>query len=222
MQKKHRKLTEFTKKQSMEQVSEGAEQGERAPKAGSAEAAKGVNGESVIKEVFEILLQKQRQRAEVGQQPVSEVAGEKIVEKALAEEKCRDKPGLIQVERLVEVAQEAFQKKEFRYLECNKQGICADGRQLGEVFLDRGLRWQRTFLSTTRLPIFLDFVAEESVIRGRIGKAFIVVTERGAQAIIPEEFICEAAKRYGVLVNIDKCVNYRVFPWAEKSRRKQK
>jgi hypothetical protein len=83
------------------------------------------------------------------------------------------------------------------------------------------LKWQRSFLNTTRIPIFLDFIAEEAEIKGRVGKAAVVVSSRGAKAIIPEDFICEAISRYGIILNIDKCSNYKPSPWAERTKKKQ-
>jgi len=127
------------------------------------------------------------------------------------------------LEKLLLLAREAASRLQVEFLECDKQGNCNDGRRIGEVFEDsRGVKWQRGFLVTSRLPIFLNFIAEDSKIVGRIGKAFIIETAHGAKTIIPEDYICEMTSRYGVILNIEKCSNYKTSPWSERGGKSKK
>ncbi|MEM2170848.1 MAG: hypothetical protein QXP03_06370 [Desulfurococcaceae archaeon] len=214
MQKKHKKLTDFTRKTGYTTPGSKSEASEEV-KGGRGEAEKAVDGEMVLKEVLEVLIQKQRNAQS------REAVEEKRVE---APTKGDVKPEIepVRDEKLAEIAQEAFGKEEITIIECNKQGLCVDGRKLSDVFEAKGLKWQRTFLNTTRLPIYLDFIAEEAEVKGRVGKAFIIVSARGAKAIVPDDFLCEALKRYGILIDTDKCSNYRPSPWVEKTRRRQR
>lgn len=214
VQKKHKKLTDFTRKTSST-VSESKDEVLENTEVSRNKTEKTVNGETVLKELLEVLMQKQKTTQ------LEEIAEEKHAEIPAAKEITPEiQP--VKEEKLAEIAQEAFQKGEITIIECNKQGLCIDGKKISDVFEAKGLKWQRTFLSTTRLPIYLDFVAEEAEVKGRVGKAFIIVSARGAKAIVPDDFLCEALKRYGILIDADKCFNYKPSPWVEKSRRRQR
>lgn len=219
MSKKHKKLTDFIKKPSVQKEKEVKRNTVEVTKE---DASANVAGESmeVLEELVKILEQKQKS---IVQREETVEAQKPSFKPDIAEEKKEGKElKLFEEDKVISVAQEAFQK-DIRIIECSKQGICADGRKLGEVFEDsKGLKWQRSFLNTTRIPIFLDFIAEEAEIKGRVGKAAVVVSSRGAKAIIPEDFICEAISRYGIILNIDKCSNYKPSPWAERTKKKQK
>ncbi len=91
---------------------------------------------------------------------------------------------------------------------CDESGSCIDGRRLSEVFTDEfGVRRQRAYLKTTRYTIYLDWAVEEGRVRKILPEAHLVETERGARAIVPTSFLCELAKRYGVILNDYKCSN---------------
>ncbi|MEM2025630.1 MAG: hypothetical protein QXW94_05000, partial [Desulfurococcaceae archaeon] len=169
--------------------------------------------DTVLREVLEAIMQRQRSsQVEAEKQPVQVEAEERsqVIEK--------------QVEnKILELAQEAYKRINVKLIECDKHGVCVDGKRIGEVFEDsKGLRWQRGFLNTSRLPIFIDYIAEEAKITGRVGKAFIIVSSRDAKAIIPDDYICEATSRYGILINLERCSGYKVSPWSSKSRKKEK
>ncbi|MEM1618858.1 MAG: hypothetical protein QXE77_04835 [Desulfurococcaceae archaeon] len=122
------------------------------------------------------------------------------------------------------LAEEAAKLAEIKIITCDKSGVCSDGRRIGEVYLDeeKGVKWQRGFINTTRLPIFVDFITEEADIKGYVGKALVIESSRGAKAIIPEDYICEIASRYGVLLKLEKCAGYKASPWAEKTKSRKK
>jgi len=107
---------------------------------------------------------------------------------------------------------------------CNAGGQCSDGRSVGEVFVDRyGFRRQRGFLNTTRLPVFLDWIVEEAVVKELFPKTYVVETSRGSLAVIPEDFLCELHTRYGVLIlNYDKCKSYRPIIGGESKKRRSR
>jgi hypothetical protein len=213
LEKKHKKLTDFIKKPSVKEDKEQVEKEtiEVAKKDVSAGEAGG--GEEVLVELVKIL--EQKQKAVEAQKP-------SLKTNVREEEKEVKELRPFEEDKVISIAQEAFQR-DIRLIECNKQGVCADGRKLGEVFEDsKGLKWQRSFLNTTRIPLFLDFIAEEAEIKGRVGKAAVIVSSRGAKAIIPEDFICEAISRYGIILSIDKCSNFKPSPWADRTRKKQK
>ncbi len=108
---------------------------------------------------------------------------------------------------------------------CYSNGKCSDGKSIGEIFVDKyGFRRQRGFVNTTRLPVFLDWIVEEAVIEEILPKTYVVKTNRGSLAIIPEDYLCELHTRYGVIIkNYDKCKNYKPSIGGEtiRSRRKR-
>ena len=222
MEKKHRKLMDFAKKPARGE----AQGGEGVGVSESHEAPVGLElasqRRSIIEEVLEILQQRQKYTQTTPsniQTPMERGVLEGRAEEEAVER--RELP-LFNLDKLLETASKAYERGGINIIYCDKSGVCSDNRRLGEVYEDSsGLKWQRTFIHTTRLPIFLDFIAEEADLRGRIGKAFIVVTSRNAKAIIPDEYICEAISRYGLLLNIDKCTNYKPSPWAERKKRQK-
>ena len=108
---------------------------------------------------------------------------------------------------------------------CNPESACTDGRRLGEYFVDQfGFRRQRGFVRTTRTPVFTDWIVEEAVVSKLLPRAFKLETNRGALAIVPEDFICELQARYGVILkNFDACKGYQVSltGTVSKSRKKK-
>lgn len=215
MQRKHKKLMDFAKKTTVPGQPSGERGVEEVKPPEQVKSSEEVNTEQVLREVIELLMQKQREYER-------EVAHEAELRSQIVKEEEK-KEISVSDDILFDLATTAFLKSEVKLIDCGKQGVCNDGKKLGEVFEDdKGLKWQRSFLNTTRLPIFLDFIAEEALMRGRVGKASIVISSRGVQAIIPDDFLCEAITRYGILMKVDKCVNYKPSPWAEKARRRQK
>ncbi|MEM1643964.1 MAG: hypothetical protein QW369_00560 [Desulfurococcaceae archaeon] len=93
-------------------------------------------------------------------------------------------------------------------INCDESGSCTDGRRLSEVFTDEfGVKRQRAYLKTTRYTVYLDWTVEEGRVRKILPEAYLVETERGARAIVPTSFLCELAKRYGVILSDYKCIN---------------
>lgn len=90
---------------------------------------------------------------------------------------------------------------------CDEYGRCSDGVNVGVIFTDKyGFQRQRGFLRTTRIPVYMDWIVEEAVVTKILPKAHKLVTNRGAVALVPEDFICELQERYGVILkNYDKC-----------------
>ncbi len=104
---------------------------------------------------------------------------------------------------------------------CGPDGLCRDNRRLSEVFIDEyGFKRQRGFVRTTRLPVFLDWIIEEAVVTKILPTAYKVKTSRGAVALVPENFLCELDKRYGVILKNYDCSNYKlsITPSEKKKR----
>jgi len=104
---------------------------------------------------------------------------------------------------------------------CSSDGLCKDDRRLSEIFIDEfGFKRQRGFVRTTRAPVFLDWIVEEAVVSKILPTAYKVETSRGAIALIPENFLCELDKRYGVLLKNYDCSNYKLSISPSEKRRK--
>lgn len=96
-----------------------------------------------------------------------------------------------------------------RTVSCTNTGECSDGKKLSEVFVDKlGILRQRGFIRTSRIPIVLDWVVERGRVEKVLPKAYKLVTERGAMALVPEGFICELVTRYGVLIDNYECKDF--------------
>jgi len=107
---------------------------------------------------------------------------------------------------------------------CYSNGTCSDGHNVSDIYVDKyGFQRQRGFVTTTRLPIYLDWVVEEAVVEEIMPRTFVVKTNRGSLAVIPEDFLCELHTRYGIIIkNYDKCKNYKPSISRETSRRRKK
>lgn len=94
---------------------------------------------------------------------------------------------------------------------CSSDGKCIDGLNIGEVFTDKyGFKRKRGFVNTTRLPIYLDWIVEEGIVREIMHKTYVLETNLGSRAIIPEDYLCEFQFRYGIVIkNYDKCIGYK-------------
>ena len=104
---------------------------------------------------------------------------------------------------------------------CSSDGLCKDNRRLSEIFIDEfGFKRQRGFVRTTRAPVFLDWIIEEAVVSKIFPTAYKVETSRGAIALIPENFLCELDKRYGILLKNYDCSNYKLSISPSEKRKK--
>jgi len=107
---------------------------------------------------------------------------------------------------------------------CDASGRCSDGISVGEIYVDKyGFKRQRGYVNTTRLPIFIDWIVEEAFVRELFPKTYVVESSRGSLAVVPEDFLCELHARYGVvLVNYDKCKNYKPVIGSTVKKRREK
>lgn len=103
-------------------------------------------------------------------------------------------------------------EEDIKPIECDNKGVCLDGLKVGEVFTDKyGVKRQRGYVNTTRLPVYLDVIVEEAKVSPLLSKAYSIQTSRNALAIVPDDFICELQERYGViLMGFEKCVGGKV------------
>jgi len=107
---------------------------------------------------------------------------------------------------------------------CHSNGTCSDGHNVSDIYVDKyGFRRQRGFVTTTRLPVYLDWIVEEAIVEEIMPRTFVVKTNRGTLAVIPEDFLCELHTRYGIIIkNYDKCKNYKPSVSRDTSRRRKK
>jgi hypothetical protein len=104
---------------------------------------------------------------------------------------------------------------------CYSNGTCSDGVSVGETYTDKyGFLRQRGFVNTTRVTIYTDWIVEEGIVKKILPKAYGLKTNRGAVALIPEDYLCELEARYGVkLLNYDKCRNYKaIIEWGSRGK----
>jgi len=169
--------------------------------------------EFVINELLEIVKEKQK--------IAREVRAEKKV--GVEEQSELSRPLVPSGEILDQILQEGLDTGDVK---CNNMGKCNDGKNIGEIFVDKyGFKRQRGFVNTTRFPVFLDWIVEEAEVQKILPRAYSVRTNRGSLALIPEDFLCELHTRYGVILkNYDKCRNYRsiIGREAQRSRRKRR
>ncbi len=98
-----------------------------------------------------------------------------------------------------------------RAVSCSNTGVCSDGKKISEIYVDEmGVVRQRGFIRTSRIPVILDWVVEHGRIEKVLPKAYKLVTDRGAMALVPEDFICELVTRYGVIIENYDCKSYQV------------
>ncbi|AFK51091.1 hypothetical protein TCELL_0667 [Thermogladius calderae 1633] len=149
---------------------------------------------------------------------------EKIAKKAEAsKEVVAEQKTSIAVDVLSKIAS----SPSFKRIECDVNGVCKDGVRVGDNVVDEyGIERKRGFVNTTRLPIFLDWVLETANVDRLTDKTFIVKTNRGALAVVPDHFLCELQYRYGItILGLDeKCRDYKPSigrQYKPKSRRKK-
>ncbi len=94
-------------------------------------------------------------------------------------------------------------------VKCNENGECNDGLRIGDIYVDKyGFKRQRGYLITTRIPVYTDWIVEEAVLKKILPKAHKLVTNRGAVALVPDDYLCTLQERWGVILkNYDKCKN---------------
>lgn len=108
---------------------------------------------------------------------------------------------------------------------CYSDGRCSDGINVGEIYTDKyGFRRQRGYVNTTRIPVYTDWIVEEGVVKPILARAYGLKTNRGAVALVPEDFLCELEARYGIkLLNYDKCKGYKpILEWGSRSSRRKR
>lgn len=200
-----RKLTEFMTPKSR------ASEEPREPQPQPKESGQQERQETGIDEIKEIILRKTR---------AAQKSSRDAVNRETVETPVQDNVN----GKIMSTIEAIAASSHVRIVECDQQGVCNDGRRIGEVFTDEyGLKRQRGFINTTRLPIFLDFIVEEAEANPVLKKAYVVRTARGSLALVPDDFICELNSRYGIIVSsMDKCVNYRSNPWRERNRAPRK
>jgi len=164
-------------------------------------------------------LKKTIQSSEVGAQATSPAA-ELLGEKSLSE-KRELQVNIPKGSVLDELLYKGLSEKE---VVCDASGRCSDGISVGEIYVDKyGFKRQRGYVNTTRLPVFIDWIVEEAYVRELFPKTYVVETSRGSLAIVPEDFLCELHARYGVvLVNYDKCKNYKPVIGSTVKKRREK
>ncbi len=94
-------------------------------------------------------------------------------------------------------------------VKCNENGECSDGLRIGDIYVDKyGFKRQRGYIITTRIPVYTDWIVEEAVLKKILPKAHKLVTNRGAVALVPDDYLCTLQERWGVILkNYDKCKN---------------
>lgn len=217
MQKRTRKLTDYIKKSEKPvEIAEDSKQASPVQK----------SPPQHVTDIVSELIEAAAKRFELQRAPSSTPTQEprKSERAETPQQKPERAPQLVQPDFVTgQLAEEAFKRIAVKLVTCDKQGRCTDDKRVGEVYRDeRGVEWQRGFVNTTRLPIFIDFIVEDATITGRVGKALVIESSRGAMAIVPEDYVCELSARYGVRIQIDKCLGYKTSPWAERSKGKKK
>jgi hypothetical protein len=198
---RHKPLTDFLKKPSATQPSQQAQPLQPQPQ-GEAGGGEGSNIEDIVKLLTES--KKQRKTPQV------------------KEESVEPKPKISR-----ELLEKIAANQSLKRLECDNNGVCKDGIRVGEKLVDEyGIERKRGFLNTTRLPIFLDWVSETASVERLTDRTFVVKTERGALAVVPDHFICELQYRYGITIpGLDeKCKDYKPSigrQYKPRSRRKK-
>ncbi|ADI31652.1 hypothetical protein [Staphylothermus hellenicus] len=108
---------------------------------------------------------------------------------------------------------------------CYNNGKCSDGVSIGETYTDKyGFLRQRGYINTTRLPVYMDWIVEEGIVKPILERAYGLKTNRGAVALIPEDYLCELQLRYGIkLLNFDKCKGHKsIVEWGIKTTRRKR
>lgn len=185
---KNRRLTDFMKKKE-------APKGESAP----APPVPGP-GKEEPQEVYEELLKI------MGTVP-KEVSEARPQEGAReAKEEAKEAPLDEEMAKVLENLEKILNDSNINVIECTSNKECSDGISVGEVFVDKyGIKRQRGFLKTSRMPIYVDFIVEKGEVEPVLRRAYVVRTSRGAMAIVPSSFLCELSTRYGVLLEANEC-----------------
>ncbi|ADG90502.1 hypothetical protein [Thermosphaera aggregans] len=185
---RNRKLTEFFKK-NVEKASTNKVEGSISEQPKQPESSV---EEDVTKQILELVESRTSQlkaKSQVGEEP----------DKKPPQAKPPQSLGDELLEQIV--------AEEIKPIECDSKGFCTDGIKVGDFFVDKyGVKRQRGFVNTTRLPVYLDVVVEEAKVAPLLSRAYSIETSRNALAIVPEDFICELQERYGVVLQgFEKC-----------------
>lgn len=185
---RNRRLTDFMKKRREEA---------RAPPP-APQPEKRASQEEVLEEILKIM------------GALSERAEEARPPEEVREEAKKGAEGVVIDEEMAKVLnniEKIISDSNINILECASNKECSDGINVGELFVDKhGIRRQRGFLKTSRMPIYVDFIVENGEVEPVLRRAYVVKTSRGAMAIVPNSFLCELSARYGVLLSTEECV----------------
>ncbi len=140
------------------------------------------------------------------EEPEAVEAGEQLAEPVLEESISIDNSIIPTGRILDELLYKGLGTMDVR---CNEKGECSDGLSVGSVYTDKyGFRRVRGYLITTRIPVYTDWIIEEAVIKKILPRAYRLETNRGAVALVPDDYLCTLQERWGVIIkNYGKCRN---------------
>lgn len=206
--KRLRKLTEFIAKE--KGIVEGGQQGSDEKKPGTSSTTREVLSSSEQEKSASYVSQAIDISDELILQLLSrmEQAERKPETFMTSERKSEEKEASLAKDESIQEMVDQLIKDEIKIVECSSSRMCNDGIKVGDIFVDsHGIKRQRGYLKTTRIPIYVDVIVETGSVKQipALKKTYVVTTSRGARAIVPEEFLCELEERYGVILEGYNC-----------------